>query len=154
MARPYLFAEGRTEQTFAATLLGPHLAGHGVYMHNPVLIAHAHKRQKTHRGGGRKFHAMQKDIVRFLRQDSARDVFFTPMIDLYALHEGFPGAEAEKEYRGGPYRRVAALEEAWADETDDRRFIPHIQLHEYEAYLFTDLSVLGGSHNRYCVRRD
>lgn len=146
MARLYLFAEGRTEQTFAATLLSPHLAGHGVYMHNPVLIAHAHKRQKPHRGGGRKFHAMQKDIVRFLRQDSARDVFFTSMIDLYALHEGFPGAEAAKEYRGDPYRRVAALEEAWADETDDRRFIPHIQLHEYEAYLFTDLSVLSSHY--------
>ena len=34
------------------------------------------------------------------------------------------------------------LEESWANETKDRRFIPHIQLHEYEAYLFTDISVL------------
>ncbi len=142
MARLYLFAEGPTEQTFAATVLRPHLAEHGVYMHNPVLIAHAHKRQRTHRGGGRHFHAMQKDIVRFLKQDSANDAFFTTMIDLYALHEGFPGAEAAKMYRGDPYRRVEALEEAWATETDDRRFIPHIQLHEYEAYLFTDISVL------------
>ena len=111
-------------------------------MHNSVLIAHAHKRQKTHRGGGRKFRAMQKDIGRFLRQDSARDVFFTSMIDLYALHEGFPGVEAAEKIRGDPYRRVAVLEEAWANETDDQRFIPHIQLHEYEAYLFTDISVL------------
>ena len=142
MARLYLFAEGRSEQTFADILLKPHLAEHGVYMHNSVLIAHAHKRQKIHRGGGRKFRAMQKDIGRFLRQDSARDVFFTSMIDLYALHEGFPGVEAAEKIRGDPYRRVAVLEEAWANETDDQRFIPHIQLHEYEAYLFTDISVL------------
>ena len=142
MARLYLFAEGPTEQTFAATVLRPHLAERGVYMHNPVLIAHAHKRQKTHRGGGRNFHAMQKDIVRFLRRDSKSDAFFTSMIDLYALHEGFPGAEAAQRHRRDPYRRVEALEEAWANETGDVRFIPHIQLHEYEAYLFTDLSVL------------
>ena len=64
------------------------------------------------------------------------------MIDLYALHEGFPGAEAAQRHRRNPYRRVEALEEAWANETGDLRFIPHIQLHEYEAYLFTDLSVL------------
>ena len=94
MARLYVFAEGRTEQTFADTLLKPHLAEHGVYMNKPVLIAHAHKKHRTHRGGGRSFRAMQKDIVRFLKQDSADDAYFTSMIDLYALHRGFPVAEA------------------------------------------------------------
>ena len=59
MARLYLFAEGRTEQTFADTVLKPHLAEYGVFMHGPVLIAHAHKKHRTHRGGGRNFQAMQ-----------------------------------------------------------------------------------------------
>ena len=142
MARLYVFAEGRTEQTFADNLLKSHLAEHGVYMNKPVLIAHAHKKHRTHRGGGRNFRAMQKDIVRFLKQDSADDAFFTTMIDLYALHRGFPGVEAAEMHRDDPYRRVRMLEESWANETEDRRFIPHIQLHEYEAYLFTDISVL------------
>ena len=48
MARLYLFAEGRTEQTFANAVLSPHLADHGVYLHRAVLIAHAHKKQRTH----------------------------------------------------------------------------------------------------------
>ena len=142
MVRLYLFAEGPTEQTFASTVLRPHLAEHGVCMHNPVLVAHAHKKQRTHRGGGRKFRPMQKDIVRFLKQDSANDAFFTTMIDLYALHQGFPGIEESRIYQADPYRRVEALEESWANETNDARFIPHIQLHEYEAYLFSDISVL------------
>ena len=85
---------------------------------------------------------MQNDICRLLKQDSARDVFFTSMIDLYALHSEFPGVEEAEEYRSDPYRRVEALEKSWADETDDQRFVPHIQLHEYEAYLFTDISTL------------
>ena len=142
MARLYLFAEGRTEQTFAHTVLMPHLAEHKIYMHNPVLITHAHKKHRIHRGGGRKFRPMQNDICRFLEQESANDVFFTSMIDLYALHSGFPGVEEAVKYRSEPYRRVEALEKSWAEETHDRRFIPHIQLHEYEAYLFTDISTL------------
>lgn len=63
MARLYLFAEGSTEQTFANTVLKPHLANFGVYMHNPVLIAHARKKGRIHRGGGRNFTAMQNDIA-------------------------------------------------------------------------------------------
>ena len=142
MVRLYLFAEGRAEQTFADTVLKPHLAEQHVFMRRPVLIAHAHERHRTHRGGGRNFLAMQNDILRFLKQDSGCDVFFTSMIDLYALHRGFPGAEEAEKHRKDPYRRVEALEESWARETRDPRFIPHIQLHEYEAYLFADIRVL------------
>lgn len=142
MARLYLFAEGQTEQTFADTVLKPHLADFGVYMHNPVLIAHARKKRKIHRGGGRNFQAMQNDIVRFLKQESGDDVFFTTMIDLYALHREFPGADEAEKQRHNPYERVKTLEESWASTTGDHRFIPFIQLHEYEAYLFTDVSHL------------
>ena len=77
MARLYLFAEGQTEQTFADEVLRPHLANFGVYMHNPVLIAHARKKGRVHRGGGRRYEPMKNDIVRFLRQESGDDTFFT-----------------------------------------------------------------------------
>lgn len=143
MARLYLFAEGQTEQTFADTVLKPHLANFGVYMHNPVLIAHARKKGKVHRGGGRNFLTMQNDIIRFLKQESGSDVFFTTMIDLYALHNEFPGTEEADQLRHLPYERVKLLEKSWAETTGDRRFIPFIQLHEYEAYLFSDASQLG-----------
>ena len=140
MARLYLFAEGQTEQTFADSVLKPHLAKFGVYMHNPVLIAHGRKKGKVHRGGGRHFHAMQNDIVRFLSQESASDVFFTTMIDLYALHNDFPGAHEAQRLRNNPYKWVEAIESSWEGTTNDHRFIPFIQLHEYETYLFVDVS--------------
>ncbi len=143
MARLYLFAEGQTEQTFADTVLKSHLATLGVYMHNPVLIAHARRKGRVHRGGGWNYKPMRDDIVRFLKQESGRDVFFTTMIDLYALYAGFPGkAEAEK-LRHDPHERVKALEASWAADIGDPRFIPFIQLHEYEAYLFVDLPKFG-----------
>ena len=141
MARLYLFAEGQTEQTFADTVLKPHLAQHGVYIDRTVLIANAYKKGQFHRGGGRNFDAMQRDIGYSLKKDPTYDVFFTSMVDLYALPKNFPELKKHDKITN-PYRRVEGLEESWAEKTGDERFIPHIQLHEYEAYLFTDISQL------------
>jgi hypothetical protein len=81
---------------------------------------------------------MKNDILRFLAQEKGGDVSFTTMIDLYAIPAEFPGlAEAEK-LRHSPEKRVEALEKAFAGDIGDGRFVPYIQLHEYEAYLFSD----------------
>ena len=152
MVRLHVFAEGRTEQTFADTVLKPHLAHVGVYMSKPVLIAHAHRKGRVHRGGGRNFTAMQNDIRRRLKQEAGNEVFFTTMIDLYALHHNFPGFETAEALRHDPYQRVESLEKAWSDETGDRRFIPFIQLHEFEACLFSDVSQLSPFFDNADVR--
>lgn len=138
MARLYLFAEGATEQTFATDLLSLHLVNVGVYLDRVILIAHAKKKGITHRGGGRKYIPMKNDILRFLAQEKGEDVFFTTMIDLYAIPADFPGLEDAEKLRHLPFERVKALERAFADDIGDSRFIPYIQLHEYEAYLFSD----------------
>lgn len=136
MARLYIFAEGLTEQTYADTVLKDHLAAIGVYVQGPILIAHAKKKGRVHRGGGRRYLPMRNDIIRFLGQERASDTFFTTMIDLYAIHSDFPGlAEAEK-VRHLHRQRVEKLEEAFENDIGDRRFIPHIQLYEFEAILF------------------
>ncbi len=140
MVRLYLFAEGQTEQTFADTVLKSHLANYGVYMHRPVLIAHARKKGRLHKGGGRNFTVMQNEIIRLLKQETAKNVFFTTMIDLYALHANFPGTEESEKLRHNHYMRVEVLERSWFEETGDSRFIPFIQLHEFEAYLLSDVS--------------
>lgn len=138
MARLYLWAEGQTEQTFAGNVLKPHLALHGVFMHNPVLIAHAKKRGRVHRGGVDRYLPMKNDILRFLAQEKDADVFFTTMIDLYGIHADFPGLDEAENLRHMPEKRVELLEQRFAQDIDDERFIPYIQLHEYEAYLFAD----------------
>lgn len=138
MVRLYLFSEGQTEQTFADNLVKPHLAQHGVFMHNPVLIAHARRKGTVHRGGGRKYKPMKDDILRFLKQEKGSNVFFTTMIDLYAIAPEFPGLPEAEKLRQNPTKRVEFLEKSFAADIGDRRFIPFIQLHEYEAYLFSD----------------
>jgi hypothetical protein len=143
MPRLYLFAEGPTELTFADMLLKPHLANLGVYLHPPVLIAHAKKRGKVHRGGGRSYVPMKNDILRFLAQEKGGGVFFTTMIDLYAIHADFPGLAEAQKLSHMPGKRVEALEQAFSKDICDGRFVPYIQLHEYEAYLFSDPTWFG-----------
>ncbi len=81
---------------------------------------------------------MKNDILRFLAQEKGRDVFFTTMIDLYAIHPEFPRLAEAEGLRSMPEKRVEFLEQAFAEDIDDLRFVPYVQLHEYEAYLFSD----------------
>lgn len=85
---------------------------------------------------------MQNDIERRLKEDRSDDLFFTTMIDLYALHHDFPGRKEADRFHSQPYDHVEYLEKSWNMETKDCRFIPFIQLHEFEAYLFVDVTQL------------
>ena len=62
MPRLHMFVEGTTEQVFADTVLKPHLANCGVYLHEPMLVAHARKKGHVHRGGGMRFRTMHNDL--------------------------------------------------------------------------------------------
>ncbi|MEH2299182.1 MAG: DUF4276 family protein [Nostoc sp.] len=81
---------------------------------------------------------MKNDILRSLKEDSNIDVFFTTMIDLYAIHSDFPGLAESESLRQNPVQRVEFIEQRFMEDIGDSRFLPYIQLHEYEAYLFAD----------------
>jgi len=76
-------------------------------------------------------------------------VFFTTMIDLYAIHAQFPGLDEAEKLRHLPYKRVELLEQRFAQDIGDPRFIPYIQLHEYEAYLFADPTCFDYFYDRH-----
>jgi hypothetical protein len=62
------------------------------------------------------------------------------MFDLYGLHDGFPGWDEAEKQRHIPHERVLTLERAFAANVGDHRFIPHIQLYEFETILLCDPS--------------
>src|SRR5208337_2186811 len=86
---------------------------------------------------------MKNDIQRFLKQEKGADVFFTTMIDLYAIHADMPGLGEAEKLRHDPQHRVEAIEASFANDIGDERFAPYIQLHEYEACLFVDVTQFG-----------
>ena len=80
-----------------------------------------------------------------MKQDQNNDSWFSTMVDLYRLPNDFPGYEACRAIPE-PRKRVECLEEQFArdvreqfgDSLIGQRFIPYIQLHEFEALLFSD----------------
>ncbi len=148
MARLHLTVEGPTERAFAARLLRPHLANNGVYVGRIELVAHAKKKGQVHRGGLKRYLPFRNDVVRRLKEDKSQDVFLSTMIDLYALPNDFPGTDAFGREQA-PYRRVEGLERALAKDVGDRRFLPYLQLHEFEAVLLADAGKIITYYDRY-----
>ncbi len=132
-----MIVEGRSEETFVRDVLTGHLSSMGVY---PVArcVTTSRRRGRPFRGGLDDYAKARRDIVRWLSEDQNVDVRFTTMFDLYRLPGEFPGhRDARKE--SDPYKRVAVLERSLGEDVGDRRFIPYIQLHEFEALLFADI---------------
>jgi hypothetical protein len=138
MVRLFFYVEGQTEQGWCGTVLRDHLARFGVYVEGAILAANKRRHGEVTRGGGRHYLPMRNDLGRLLRQHHGKDVRFTTMFDLYALYADFPAMEEAVKLKHLPYERVKKLEQAFGADVADRRFIPFIQLHEFEAMLFCD----------------
>jgi hypothetical protein len=95
--------------------------------------------QRTFGIGSRKrYDAIRRFILNTIKQRQGQDVYFTTLFDLYALSDDFPGREGTTLNPGVPESYVRALETAFAKDIDHFRFIPYLQLYEYETLLFAD----------------
>ena len=128
--------EGQTEETFINRLLKPHLAYRSVWASARCVLT-GRKRRVEHRGGMTTYQHARNDIARWMLEDQNPDARFTTMFDLYALPSDFPGYQ-DSLNASDPYGRVSVLEDALREDLDDRRFIPYIQLHEFETLLLAD----------------
>jgi hypothetical protein len=137
MRRLNVLAEGQTEEAFVNDVLAPHLAEYGVVAAVRCVTTRRDRRRPdvVHRGGLPDYGKARRDLERWMAEDATAS--FTTMFDLYALPADFPGYEGAARLTD-PYERVRTLEAAMAADVGDRRLIPYIQLHEFEALLLTD----------------
>lgn len=132
MIRLNIVAEGQTEQRFIDRIIKPHLASLDVFVScRPVRTS---SKGKIYSGGISSFSKLRRDIMRWVREDERQDARFTTMLDRYGLPRDFPGIEAARNL-ADPYQAVEDLERSFKNEIADRRFIPYLQLHEFEAIL-------------------
>lgn len=145
MIRLNLIVEGQTEETFVRDVLVEHLSAFEVYPfarrvetgRRPIPGAKRGGR-RVFRGGMTTYQKARGDIIRWIKQEgSSAEVYVTTMFDLYALPDDFPGF-AKAEAMPTPQLRVRAIEEAFRQDIGYPRFLPHIQLHEFEALIFAD----------------
>ena len=140
MKELYVFCEGRTEQNFCKEILQAAFFPQHDGEVRPIQIAHSRRRGVVHRGGvSRRYVVMRNDIRNAHNQHKRAGVRFTTMIDLYGLPSDFPGKANHQRNPDNPRPYVEALETAFGNDIGDARFIPHLQLHEYETLLFADV---------------
>jgi hypothetical protein len=136
--RLYITVEGQAEKAFADQALAPYLANFNIEVKPRVVLTN---RKLGKRGGILDFAKIEGDLTRLMKQDSHPEARFTTMVDFYALPPEFPGW-TEARTKALPQDRVTVLEEALRRQFGDARFHPYIQLHEFEALLYCDLTEL------------
>ncbi len=137
MIRLNIITEGQTEETYVRDILYEHLASYQIFS-TPITLATA-VRERTFRGGhGHKYGIIRKNILRSLND---RTAIITTMIDFYGLPVDFPGMDQIEDIVD-PYQKIQIIEREFMNDIDNSRFIPYIQLHEYEALLFSDIEVI------------
>lgn len=135
MQRVIIICEGQTEREFCTKILAPYFATRGIHIQSPLI--------KRSMGGIVKWIDLKKDITNHLKNNST--VYVTTLIDYYGLYSKFEFPSwAEGEREQDKNRRMDIFEQAMkADITDafQYRFIPYIQLHEFEGLLFNDINI-------------
>jgi len=141
--RLHFVVEGQTEQTFINNTIRPHLSKYNVGG-DVRCVKTGRKRHKIYKGGMISYTKFKNDLLRWMRQDDKVDSWFTSMIDLYGLKridDEFPGYKEALQIND-PYSRVETLEKALLEDISRDispcRFMPYIQLHEFEALLLVD----------------
>lgn len=134
--RLHFVVEGQTEETFVRTLLAPELGAREIFC-DAHRVTTGRKHGKVYRGGLVSFAHLRKDLDLWMKQDKTRDSWFTTMVDLYKLPSDFPKID-ESRHIVDPIEKVKSLEQSFGASVNHPRFVPYIQLHEFEALLFSD----------------
>jgi len=134
-----ILVEGQTEETFSKEILSPYFGAHGINV-TPIIISTKRLRNGIKFKGGlsdSNYNSFEADLKRLIH--STPHGLVTTFIDYYALPTSFPGY-ANRVTQPSQIHKVQFLERELAKALDDPgNFIPHIQLHEFEALLFSDM---------------
>lgn len=144
-----IVVEGSTEQTFVRDVLGPEMGAKNIFLHAALIGKPGQK------GGDIRFDRAKGDIGNFLKQRP--DTYISTMFDYFRIESSWPGKEEVLRILGGgtslaskdkakkmEEATFAKIGELFSDYDVEKRFIPYIEMHEFEALLFSDVSILAG----------
>lgn len=135
MKRIIIICEGPTEKEFCTDVLQPHLTPKNIQLQLPLI--------KKSGGGIVAWSVLKKQIESHLKSDTSAVV--TTLIDYYGILKKYEYPSwSQAQLNPNKVKRMDILEQGMFDEIAQdisSRFIPYIQLHEFEGLLFTDYSV-------------
>lgn len=140
MIRVHVLVEGQTEETFVDKLLCPHFSNSEIYLY-PRLVG-----KPGRRGGIGEYPRARRDILATLKQEPAS--ICTTMLDYYGMPNSWPDREVARQ-ESLSQKPVMIEQAVLADISaelgegfDRTRLIPYVQMHEFEALLFSDPTLL------------
>ena len=120
----YFIAEGATEVQFIESLLRPYFATKNIWI------------KAFDMRGSPSYGRYYNDVTTFLRKE--KDIVVTTMIDFFRLPNDFPGY-SDAQNITDKQQRVEFIEDRIGERISHQRFVPYIQLHEFEGLLFTGM---------------
>ena len=143
MKRVIVICEGPTEQEFCTDVLMPYFSKKNIFIESPLI--------KKSGGGIVPWGILKKQIEIHLKQDSS--AIISTLIDYYGIPEryGYPAWE-EAHHETNKSVRMDIIEDAMHQSIADRwqhRFVPYIQLHEFEGLLFNNVKVFTDNFTDY-----
>jgi len=135
--RGLIVVEGQTEEQFIKEVLSPYLTARaGLSLIPTIVVTKRVKSGPNFKGGLTSYDQVRRHVVPLLNDSSAKVI--TTLFDYYGLPGDFPGVANRP--NGTARERVQHVQSAFAtDFSSDVRFVPFLALHEFEAWLFTDL---------------
>ncbi len=124
--------EGQTEEEFINNSLSDHFKDKGIINCLPILL----ETSPGYYGGDVTFERYEKNALNLLLSDP--NAIVTSLIDYYQLRPDFPGLVASTAIID-KNDRMDYLEQQISGVITNPRFVPYIQLHEFEGILFSDI---------------
>lgn len=134
--------EGKTEQIFIETILAPYIGTKNIGIRATQVSKPGQK------GGDVRFSRVKRDLALHLKQRT--DTYVTTFIDYYGTKE-WPGLDLVSQ-QASPAQIADTINNAtrtqvvslFPEQETERRFIPFVAVHEFEALLFSDPGILAG----------
>ncbi len=134
MKRLIIVCEGPTESAFCLEVLAPEFRKSDIYVQAPLV--------KKSNGGIVPWPSIKRQLEMHLHEGNA---YVSLFIDFYGIRDSykFPGWIESKNIMSLTDRWQFLCERMKADISPDlaARFIPYLQIHEFESLLFSDIDV-------------
>jgi hypothetical protein len=145
MIRVHVICEGQTEEMFVNEVLAPYFVPQNIDLRASLVGKPGHK------GGDFRFVRLFKDVRARLLSD--RTAYCTTLFDFYGLPTKFPGkstASCKRSHKDKATCVIEAILEELEKEIGAqplRRFIPYVQMYEFEGLLFSGPSSIAEAIN-------
>lgn len=136
-----IIVEGNSEEAFVNDVLVKHFATLNIFVSARKIKTGWDKlNNKPAKGGLLKYIKFRNDVLRWIEADRNQPQFwYTSMLDLYAFPKDDLSPYNENiQSISDPYQKIVRLETAIAQDINHPKFIPYVQLHEFEAFLLVN----------------